>query len=142
MAKSNPISIRLSRDVDELVSAEARRTRRSRSAVIEGLTEEAARARLFPGIVFTGPDHDRRASLVGTALDVWQVIELHRDYGSTEALAEDFNALTPEMIRLALAYYERFPEEIDEKIARNNRPAEEWLREYPFIEVFEIPSTG
>jgi hypothetical protein len=40
MAKSAPFSIRLSTLTDELVTREARRTRRSKGAVVEMLTEE------------------------------------------------------------------------------------------------------
>jgi hypothetical protein len=41
--------------------------------------EEALKARLFPGIAFRGDDDDRRARLIGTNLDVWQVIEAYKD---------------------------------------------------------------
>lgn len=44
---------------DALIAAEARRTHRSKGAVIEGLAEEALRARMFPGIAFRGEDWDR-----------------------------------------------------------------------------------
>ncbi|MBA3945620.1 MAG: hypothetical protein H0X37_13770 [Herpetosiphonaceae bacterium] len=36
----------------------------------------------FPGIGFRGPKHDRRAWLLGTALDVWEVIEAYPPCGS------------------------------------------------------------
>ena len=38
--------------------------------------------RRCPGIAFRGPEHDRRAWLLGTALDVWEVIEGYQDAGS------------------------------------------------------------
>ena len=44
-------------------------------------------------------------------------------------------SLSERQIRLALAYYERFPEEIDEAIALNRRPLAQLRAEYPFIEV-------
>lgn len=135
--KGQPFSIRLSRETEELVLAEARRTKRSRGAVVEALTEEALRSRLFPGVVFTGPESQRRASVAGTGFDVWQVIAAYGDFGSVERLVDAFS-LDERRVRLALAYYERFPDEIDEAIADNSRPIEELRRQYPFATVVEL----
>ena len=44
-------------------------------------------------------------------------------------------SLSERQIRLALAYYGRFPEEIDEAIALQRRPLAQLRTEYPFIEV-------
>lgn len=126
--------MRLSRGLDALVSEEARRTRRSKGAIVEGLAEEALRMRLFPGIAFRGADWERRPWVIGTAFDAWQVVDAYRDFGSVERMVEEGN-LSEAQIRLALAYHERFPDEIDEDIARNRRPLEDLRAEYPFIDV-------
>ena len=97
-------------------------------------SEEALRARMFPGIAFRGEDWDRRPWVIGTAFDVWQVIDAHRDVGSVEAMVAE-GSLSERQIRLALAYYGRFPEEIDEAIALQRRPLAQLRTEYPFIEV-------
>lgn len=133
--KSKPLSIRISRDTEELVAAEARRTRRSKGAVIEGLAEEALRTRIFPGIAFRGEDFERRAWVIGTAFDVWQAVDAHRDLGSVEAMVAEGN-LGERQVRLALAYYERFPDEIDEAIALQRRPLAQLRSEYPFVEAY------
>jgi uncharacterized protein (DUF433 family) len=132
-AKSRPFSIRVSVDVDELVAAEAKRTRRSKGAVLEALAEEALRARMFPGIAFRGEDWDRRPWVIGTAFDVWQIVDAYRDLGSAERIVAEGN-LSERQVRLALAYAERFPEEIEEAIARNRRPLSQLQAEYPFID--------
>ena len=132
--KSAPFSMRLSRGLDELVSEEARRTRRSKGAIVESLAEEALRMRLFPGIAFRGADWERRPWVIGTAFDVWQVVDAQRDFGSVERMVAEGN-LSEGQIRLAMAYYERFPDEIDEDVARNRRPLEELRADYPFIDV-------
>lgn len=134
-AKSKPLSIRISAGTEELIAAEARRTHRSKGAVVEGLAEEALRTRIFPGIAFRGEDWDRRPWVIGTAFDIWQVIDAHRDFGSVEAMVAEGN-LSERQIRLALAYHERFPEEIDEAIALNRRPLAQLRAEYPFIDVY------
>jgi uncharacterized protein (DUF433 family) len=131
-AKSTPISVRISKAMEAMVDEEARRTGRSRSAVLEALAGEALRMRLFPGIAFRGADWERRAWVIGTALDVWQIVEAYRDIGSVEKMAAG-GAASARQIRLALAYYERFPEEIDAAIAANRRPLEQLRAEHPFI---------
>ncbi|MGH9381697.1 MAG: hypothetical protein ACRD2Z_13940 [Thermoanaerobaculia bacterium] len=74
MARSHPFSVRLSPRTDELVTREARRTRRSKGAVLENLADEALRTRRFPGVAFRGSDWNRRAWVIGTALDVWEIV--------------------------------------------------------------------
>src|SRR6266545_5888185 len=79
-----PISIRLSHATDQLVAAEARRTRRSKSAVVQAFTEETARTRRFPGIGFRGDDAARRAWVIGSGLDVWEIAQMVEEFGTLE----------------------------------------------------------
>lgn len=132
--KSKPFSIRLSQTTDRFVTAEAQRTRRSKGAVVEALTEEAARVRRFPGIAFRGDDAMRDAWLIGSGLDVWEAIEMLQDYGSAERLAAE-NDLPASTIELACAYYASYPDEIDRAIAENRRPLAELRELYPFVGV-------
>lgn len=129
--------MRLSKRLEALVDQEARRTGRSRGAIVEALAEEAMRMRLFPGIGFKGADWERRAWVIGTALDVWQIVEAYQDIGSVERMAEDGSA-DARQIRLALDYHERFPEEIDVAIAEDRRTVEELQEEHPFIPVSRV----
>ena len=131
-SKSRPFSIRLSQTTNRFVEAEARRTRRSKGAIVEALTEEAARTRRFPGIGFRGEEPYREAWLIGAGLDVWELIELLQDYGSVDQLLEDHERVTQRSVDLAQAYYASYPEEIDEKIADNRRPLSELRELYPF----------
>lgn len=136
--KSAPFSMRLSKRMETFVEREAKRTGRSKGAVVESLAEEALRMRLFPGIGFMGRDWDRRAWVMGTGLDVWQVIEIYQDVGSVERMAEGWS-INERQIQLALDYYKMFPEEIDAAIADNRRPIEQLEEEYPSIPVLRIP---
>jgi hypothetical protein len=135
--KSAPFSMRLSRRMETLVDREARRTGRSKGAIVEALAEEALRMRLFPGIAFKGADWERRAWVIGTALDVWQIVDAHRDIGSIESMAAGGSA-NERQIRLALDYYEMFPEEVDAAMADNRRPLEQLEQEFPFIAVSTV----
>jgi uncharacterized protein (DUF433 family) len=131
--KSEPFSIRLSMATDRLVEAEAKRTRRSKEAIVESLTEEAARVRRFPGIGFHGDDARRAPWVIGTGLDVWEVVEMLEDYGSRERLVRE-TQLTPAHVRIAVAYRDAYPDEIDEALTANRRPVEEWRELFPFVE--------
>jgi len=72
--------------------------------------------------------------VIGTALDVWQIVDAHDVLGSVERTAEG-GAVNERQIRLALDYYARFPEEIDAAIAENRRSIEHLEEEFPFIAV-------
>ncbi len=136
MAKGQPFSVRLEDETERLVEAEARRTRRSKSAVVESLTEEAARARRFPGIAFRGDDARRRAWVIGSGLDVWEIAQMVEEFGSTKKLVAE-TQLTPAQVRLVLAYRHAYPSEVDEAIADNRRSLDELRALFPFIEVVE-----
>ncbi len=136
--KSAPFSMRLSRRMEALIDREAKRTGRSKGAIVEALADEALRMRLFPGIGFMGRDWDRRAWVMGTGLDVWQVVDIHKDVGSVEQMTEGWS-INERQIQLALDYYKMFPEEIDAIIADNKRPIEQLEEEYPSIAVLRIP---
>jgi uncharacterized protein (DUF433 family) len=131
--KSQPFSIRLSRSTDLYVTAEARRQKRSKGAIVEALTEEAARMRRFPGIGFRDEGPDRRAWLTGAGLDVWEIVMLLRSGRTDDQLVEEHQHVRQASLELARAYYDSYPEEIDELLAENSRPIDELRDLYPFI---------
>src|ERR687896_2623548 len=111
ISKSQPFSIRLGEHADLLVRDEVRRSGRSRSVVVEELAEEAAKTRLFPGVAFRGTP--RRAWVIGTGLDVWEILELLRSYaGDEEQLRAAHPLLSERHVHLARAYGERFADEL------------------------------
>jgi uncharacterized protein (DUF433 family) len=132
--KGEPFSVRFTLPTDRVVEEEAGRMRRSKSAVVEMLTEEAVRTRRFPGLGFRGEDVTRRPWVIGSGLDVWEIVQMLEDVGSVQQLVED-TQLSDRQVRLALAYRDAYPEEIDEAIVQNRRSAREWHELYPFIEL-------
>ena len=138
IGKSAPFSLRLSAETDRLVTAEAKRTRRSKGSIVESLAEEALKARLFPGVAFRGADYNRRAWLIGTSLDVWQVIEAYADF------ERDFDRMIAETdiaerdLRTAVSYYERFPAEVEAFIELNRRPLADLRAEHPHADVIAV----
>ncbi len=132
-AKTQPFSIRLSPKADRLVAEEIRRSGRSRSAVVEELTEEAAKSRLHPGVAFRGKP--RRAWVIGSGLDVWEIVELERSYSGDEDLLRDSHPLlTRRYLRAARAYAQQFSQEIEQAIAENRREPAELHELYPFVQ--------
>jgi hypothetical protein len=132
-SKSQPFSIRLGEDADLLVREEVRRSGRSRSVVVEELAEEAAKTRLFPGVAFRGTP--RRAWVIGTGLDIWEILELLRSYaGDEEQLRAAHPLIGERHVRIARAYGERFPDEIAAFVEDTTRPLDELRRLYPFLQ--------
>jgi hypothetical protein len=90
------------------------------SQLAERYIEEGVRSAELPGIVFRPGPTGRRAGLHGGP-DVWEIVrdvhrarEAHpRDAVSVVVRSTD---LTEEQVRLALAYYARYPEDVDERI--------------------------
>jgi uncharacterized protein (DUF433 family) len=132
--KGEPFSVRFTLATDRTVQEEASRTRRSKSAVVEALTEEAVRTRRFAGIGFRGEDAGRRPWVFGSGLDVWEIVQMLEDFGSLERLLEE-TQVSERQVRLALAYRDSYPEEIVQAVAQNRRAAEDWHELYPFVEL-------
>jgi hypothetical protein len=134
MAKAQPFSFRPSKRLDERLNSLAARTGLSKTAILENLADEAERTRRYPGIAFRGPDLARRAWLLGTSLDVWQVIGELRNFGDDAGRMASETEVPLRQIELAKAYYREFREEIDRNLALNDRSLDELAREYPFIQ--------
>ncbi len=139
--KAAPFSIRLPQSEDSFIKHEADRLGRSRGSVIGAYATEAIRMRRYPGIAFRGDDRRRRAWVLGPGLDVWEVVALLRDFGSEQSFAQEYG-LRIGQVRVALAYYNEFREEIDELIARGRRSEEELRSQYPLIQTFEAAGAG
>jgi len=92
--------------------------------------------RLFPGIGYRA--RPRRAWVIGSGLDVWEIVDLLRSYGGdAEKLRESHPLVSDRHLRLARAYAERFPDEIEGFLEANSRPLEELRALYPFLEIPE-----
>lgn len=132
--KGRPFTIRLRPEVEGRLEEEARRARRPKTAMLEALADEALRMRRFPGIGFTGPEHDRRAYLSGTGLEVWELMKLYQGYGEERRkLMLEAHPVTERQLEVALAYHREYPEEIDWHIRENDRSPEEWHGMYPGV---------
>ncbi|MDP9460878.1 MAG: CopG family transcriptional regulator [Actinomycetota bacterium] len=132
-----PRSVRLSNDVLRRLTDLAGRRGSSVSLTIERLLDEALRREAHPGITFRDGPSGRRA---GPEVD--EVIRTLRGVqkdGSDEAVAAvaDMTSLTEAQVRAAVAYYADHRDEIDARIAANERTAEEleaaWRRQQEIL---------
>lgn len=94
----------------------------SATALLERLIVEGVEQLDYPGIVFRGSAHDRRAALAGGP-DVWEVLGRLRELdGSTEeriATLSEESELHPRLIRIAVDYAAEHAEEMRELMDRN-----------------------
>lgn len=127
--------IRLSSTLEREIEREADLRGQSFSSVSAEMLREAVRMRRVPGIVFTDGPAGRRATVAGTGLDVWEVIATWKTAGETlEALAAEYPSLTEFQLRSALGYYKLYPDEIDTRLASEERWTPERIREeFPFL---------
>jgi hypothetical protein len=112
------------------------RSRLAARAAQEGLTVTAQLHQLivegidqldFPGVIFSGPAHDRRAALAAGP-DIWEIISRLQELEGTEeqriTLLSDESDLHPRLIRIALDYAAEHSDEIRARINRNRDLAE------------------
>ena len=115
-------SFRLSDEARRRLHDRAEREGTSATALLERLIIEGVDTREHPGIVYRGPDQDRRAALAAGP-DVWEIIARLRELeGSEEERIETLASesdLHPRQVRMALEFAARYPDDVDRRIARN-----------------------
>jgi uncharacterized protein (DUF433 family) len=133
--RTSPVSIRIPQDVQAAITTIVKRTGRDFSSVANEMLAEAVKMRRIPGIVFADGPTGRRARIAGTGLEVFEIIDQYLAVEkSWEGLQQCFDWLNERQLRAALAYYEAYPEEIDERLAREEALTEEAIyAAYPFM---------
>ena len=127
--QTRPFSARLDVDVVERLQQQSRRSGQSNAKVAGRLIDEGLRMEEFPGIVFRAGPAGRRAALEGGP-DVWEVVRALRRAASEEDVSDPVEALVEvlglrrELVELAAAYYDAFPDEIDDRIRLDEEMAE------------------
>ena len=128
-------SLRIPNSTAEAVEALAVENGTDFSAAANQLLDEAIRMRRCPGIVYTSGPSGRRATLAGTGLDVWEIVATHRSVGCDERrLSKVYHWLDEPQLRVALAYYGLYRDEIDARIACDDAwTPEEVHRRHPAL---------
>jgi uncharacterized protein (DUF433 family) len=127
--------VRLSADLERDIAREAEVRGKSWSAVTQDLLSEAMKMRRAPGVVFADGPSGRRAVVAGSGLDVWEVVRAWKECGEDFGeLGRELGWLSEPQLRAALAYYQLYPEEIDERLTREEMwTAESLRREHPAL---------
>lgn len=97
------------------------------TALLDRMIVEGSDQLDFPGIVFRGPGHDRRAALAAGP-DVWEIVSRLQELDGSEehriaTLAEE-SSVHPRLIRLALDYAAEHRDAVQSRIDRNRAMAE------------------
>ncbi|MEX2211223.1 MAG: hypothetical protein WD689_05610 [Gaiellaceae bacterium] len=124
MAQKKHVSLRVSELTLASLDRQARQSGASRNALAERYLAEGARMDEFPQIYFREGELGRRAALLGTRLDVWQVIETVREHGNSVDEAAAYLGLAVERVQAAVRYCAAHRDEVDEFAARAAEAAE------------------
>jgi uncharacterized protein (DUF433 family) len=100
------------------------------TTLAERYLEEGVLMDEHPNIHFVDGALGRRPAVVGTGLDVWEIVEVARDNGGSVAETAAYLELDARLVESALRYYGSNREQIDDWIARihalNEREERRW----------------
>ena len=117
---SDHYTLRLPPGTTRRLEHRAKRCGRPPRSLAQRYVEEGLRHDDHPLIHFVDGPSGRRASLLGTGLDVWEIIATVRDNGNDPEAAAEYLAVPQGLVEAAIAYYGEFREEIDEELALNH----------------------
>jgi uncharacterized protein (DUF433 family) len=119
------MSLRLGEATIERLGSRAKRVNMPPRTLAQRYVEEGLRMDEHPLVRFVDGPAGRRARLVGTGKDVWEVIATIRDNDNDLHEAAGYLRLPLGLVQAAVAYYGAYTSEVDELIADNERMAEE-----------------
>lgn len=128
---SQPLSLRLPEATVVRLGVHASRRRMAPRTLAQRYVEEGLRMEDHPLVRFVDGVSGRRPRLVGTALDVCEVIDIVRDNAGDVGETADYLEVPLGLVQAAVTYYGAFADEIDESIELNKRESEQahsaWL---------------
>jgi hypothetical protein len=117
-------SLRLPEDLRDRLIVAAEQQSTTLTALVERYTREGLATDAHPGIVFKSGPSGRRAALAGGP-DVWEIIDALRTTTGAEqdrvATVADQLDIHPRQVTIALGYAADHPDEIEGRIAANQR---------------------
>jgi hypothetical protein len=120
---SQPVSLRLPASTVERLGSRAARVRLAPRTLAQRYVEEGLRMDEHPLVRFVDGPAGRRARLLGTGSDVWEVIAAVKDNDGDVAEGATHLQLPVGLVQAAVAYYGAFVDEIDDWIERNEHEA-------------------
>jgi len=122
---SHPLSVRLSEATIQRLGARARRVHLPPRTLAQRYVEEGLRMDEHPLVRFAEGPAGRRARLLGTGKDVWEVVATVRDNDGDLAEAARYLEVPLGLVQAAVSYYGAYPDEIDQWIEVNEQEATE-----------------
>jgi uncharacterized protein (DUF433 family) len=122
---SHPLSVRLTESTIQRLGARARRFHLPPRTLAQRYVEEGLRMDEHPLVRFAEGPAGRRARLVGTGKDVWEVVATVRDNDGDIAEAARYLEMPLGLIQAAVAYYGAYSDEVDQWIDLNEQEAAE-----------------
>jgi uncharacterized protein (DUF433 family) len=124
------LSMRPSKRTLERLRQRARLLGEKHTTLAERYVEEGVLMDEHPNIHFVDGAMGRRPAMLGTGLDVWEIVEVARDNAGSVAETAGYLEIDPRLVESALRYYGANREEIDDWIARihmlNEQEEELW----------------
>jgi hypothetical protein len=124
---SDHFTLRLRPGVSERLAAQAQRAGLAPRTLAQRYVDESLRREDHPLVRFADGPSGRRAALVGSGLDIWEVIATVRENGNDPEEAAAYLEVAPGLVQAAISYYGDYRDEIDAEIALNEA---EWERGY------------
>ena len=124
------LSMRPTKQTLEHLRDRARFLGQKHTVLAERYLEEGVLMDEHPGIQFVDGPMGRRPAVIGTGLDVWEIIEVVRDNNGAISATAAYLEIEPRLVEIAARYYGSNREEIDDWIARtrelNEREEAKW----------------
>lgn len=122
---SHPLSIRLNDATVARLGKHAQRVHLAPRTLLQRYVEEGLRMDEHPLIRFADGPAGRRARLVGTGKDVWEVIATVHDNGGDAAETARYLEIPLGLVQAAITYYGAYRDEIDQLIETNEQETSE-----------------
>jgi len=122
--KKKAVSFRFDAGTVERLTERSAEVGSGQGVLAERYIEEGLRMDVHPGIAFRDGGSGRRPSLLGTRLDVAEVIETLRQNSSSVDQTADYLDLSPAQVETAVRYYAEYQGEVDAWIAQSRAIAE------------------
>jgi uncharacterized protein (DUF433 family) len=122
---SHPLSVRLNDATIARLGRHARRVHLAPRTLAQRYVEEGLRMDEHPLVRFAEGPAGRRARLVGTGKDIWEVIAAVRDNDGDAAETARYLEIPLGLVQAAITYYGAYADEIDQWIEANEQEAAE-----------------
>jgi hypothetical protein len=122
---SSPLSVRLNDAKIARLGRHAQRAHLAPRTLAQRYVEEGLRMDEHPLIRFAEGPAGRRARLIGTGKDVWEVIAAVRDNNGDIAETARYLEIPLGLVQAAVTYYGAYTDEIDPWIQANEQEAAE-----------------